>query len=88
MPDHPPRLTTRFGRIFYGETWMGPLSRDTGIRKNTIDDWDKGRCEPAVGVYERFLGMVEEELQRLEDRLASLREVARDLRATIERRRS
>lgn len=81
------RLITRVGRALFGDSWMGPLSRETGIRRNTIDDWDKGRSEPAVGVYERLAGMVEGHLDHLERRAAHLRAVLGDLRATIARRR-
>lgn len=67
------RLITRVGQALYGETWKGPMSRDTGIRKDTIDDWDKGRSEPATAVYERLLGMAEMRLALLEHVVADLR---------------
>lgn len=67
------RLITRVGQALYGETWKGPMSRDTGIRKDTIDDWDKARSEPATGVYERLLGMAEMRLALLEHVVVELR---------------
>ena len=75
------RLIARVGRALFGETWMGPLSRETDIRKGTIDDWDKGRAEPGVWVYEHLLEMAEA-------RLALLEQVVADLRETIARRRA
>ena len=74
------RLITRVGRALFGDTWMGPLSRETEIRKGTIDDWDKGRAEPALGVYERLLEMAEA-------RLSALEQAVTDLRAIITQRR-
>ncbi len=81
------RLITRVGRALFGDTWMGPLSRGTGIRKSTIDDWDKGRSEPAVGVYERLAALAEAEMVALERRAAHLRTVLADLREVISCRR-
>lgn len=75
------RLIARVGRALYGETWMGPLARETDIRKGTIDDWDKGRADPASGVYERLLRMTEA-------RLALLERAAADLRELLARRRA
>lgn len=68
------RLITRVGQALYGETWKGPMARDTGIRKDTIDDWDKGRSEPATRVFERLLAMGEERRSQIEAAIAQLKE--------------
>lgn len=56
MGDRP---INRIGRALYGEVWKGPLSRDLGIRKDTVDDWDRGRSEPHPEIYRRLLAMAE-----------------------------
>lgn len=69
------RLITRVGKALYGEEiWKGPLARETGIRKTTIDDFEKGRAETPVGVYERLLAMAETRLALLQRAVADLRE--------------
>ena len=68
------QLITRVGRALFGDTWKGPLSRETGIRKDTVDDWDKGRSEPARGVYERLLAMAEARRVQLDDAIRHLRD--------------
>lgn len=87
MSDQPvsDRLITRVGKALFGDTWMGPMSRETGIRKGTIDDWDKARAEPARGVYERLLAMVEAHRAELLAQLARLEQVIVDLRARLGR---
>jgi len=51
------------------------MSRETEIRKGTIDDWDKARSEPAAGVYERLLTMAERRRDLLDRAIADLRDL-------------
>ncbi|WP_234053622.1 MULTISPECIES: hypothetical protein [unclassified Xanthobacter] len=81
MSDDPaPRLISRIGRAIYGETWMGPLSRDTGIRKSTIDDWDKGRCDPPAGVYNRIIPIAQAQLTQAQNRAADIQSLIREIK--------
>ena len=38
-------LLAQAGRALHGEEWITPLSRDLGIRWDTVRDWASGRNE-------------------------------------------
>lgn len=73
-------LITRIGRALYGDQWKGPMSRETGIRKDTLDGWAQGRGEPPMGVYGKLLALAE-------PRLSEMEQTVMDLRTMLERAR-
>lgn len=72
MTDRP---ISRIGLALYGDTWKGPMSRDLGIRKDTIDDWARGRGEPHRDVYERLLQLAERRAAGVSHAVTELREL-------------
>lgn len=60
------------GEAMFGNQWKAPLSREIGVSRDSVQDWDQGRMSPRPGVYVAVLEKARQRLETLQSAVDSL----------------